>query len=451
VVLSTVFVVSILFSVFYDQTDRQESFSQMENRSRAVVAMTLDANTFKFDTARFKQARNILLDQNIDTTIYNKDGEEIYPNKIDKLSTKIKNAVKKRGTSYRETVSPDRKLLLTSFYRLVLKNGKSVGYLKVSTAQNSNNPFEHPLRGQLVFAGLIAGVISFIIALAMSRNFSSKITQLQTATQKVARRDYSIKVPENKVDEIGALGHDINVMTRSLKRQQKDILDQEERRKTFMANASHEMRTPLTVLSGFLEAFENDLIKEEDEPEYILKMHNEVNRLTRLVKDNLDFERLRSAKKSISIENFNASDNIRNVVDLLGARANEKEDKLKLIVPDGITLDADEDRLTQLAINLITNSIQFTKKGTITIELSQDDEYTKLRVSDTGIGMEQKDLDNIFERYYKADKSRTKTEGESGLGMAIVKEIVDLHKGKIDISSKPGKGTTTVISIPNNL
>ncbi|MDR2660695.1 MAG: HAMP domain-containing protein [Lactobacillaceae bacterium] len=447
VVLSTVFVVSILFSFFFSQSNRQDMYSQMENSARSVLSMALNDDADGLSTQRVKQSEEILNGRGIRLTVYDLKNYEMAQHSYSRINSKILKQIKNTNNSYRHTEVVKKATYLNSYFELKTTKGKAIGFVHLASSQSANNTMSNPIRGQLLFAGLISMIIALIISLFMARGFSKKISTLRAATQQIINHNYSVRVPENRIDEIGELGIDINSMTRSLSRQQKEIKEQEERRKTFLSNASHEMRTPLTVLSGFLEAFENNLIKPADHQKYFLMMHNEVNRLTRLVKDNLDFERLRSSKMTLDIEPFNAYDVIDNVINQLKARAEAKQNALNLYAKKKTIILADQDRFTQLAINLITNAIQFTKNGHINVFLEKIENGVQFKVSDTGIGMSDKDKKNIFERYYKADPSRSKTEGESGLGMSIVKEIVEAHKGKIEVESQLGKGTTMIITL----
>jgi signal transduction histidine kinase len=449
VVFSTILIVSVLFSYFSVQTDRTQIQNTMETLSKSIVVMAIDDDQNGFDSNRLDQARATLSKQDIKLTVYSNQGKQVVPaNTTNTVPEKAMEVIKNPEKAYRVTSVKNNNQTLTSYYQLELGQN-NLGYIKVTTTSATTSPLSNPMRGQLLLAGFIAMIIALVFSIIIARSISKRIEVLRSATKEITRKNYDTKVKENNFDEIGQLGNDINEMSRSLKRQQEEIHEQEERRKTFMANASHEMRTPLTVIGGFLEALENDVIPQKDQKRYFLMMHDEVERLTRLVKDNLDYERLRSAETPLRIERFNAGEMTNKVIEQLKVKAKEKGDKLILDSDFDVPLNADRDRFTQLMVNVITNAIQFTEKGKIEVSLQNVEGIVTIKVKDTGIGMTQKDIDNIFERYYKADKSRIKTKGESGLGMAIVREILDLHQADIDIQSEVGKGTMMTITFNN--
>ncbi len=278
---------------------------------------------------------------------------------------------------------------------------------------------------------------------------------------------------------------------------QQEIRRQEERRRQFMANAAHEMRTPLTTINGILEGLQYDAIPEEDKKHSIQLMQNDTRRLIRLVNDNLDYEKIRTNQIAMERKVFDASAVLENLREQLAKKAKEKKDTLHLDVEKNLRVYADYDRFVQIMFNIIQNAIQFTDNGIIDIRKEKKDtlhldveknlrvyadydrfvqimfniiqnaiQFTdngiidirgkrvekgsQFEVQDNGIGMTPEQLENIWERYYKADRSRMNTKyGESGLGLAIVRQLVLLHGGEIDVKSQYGKGTTFIIFFPD--
>ena len=239
-------------------------------------------------------------------------------------------------------------------------------------------------------------------------------------------------------------------MTASLRESQQEIRRQEERRRQFMANAAHEMRTPLTTINGILEGLQYDAIPEEDKKHSIQLMQNDTRRLIRLVNDNLDYEKIRTNQIAMERKVFDASAVLENLREQLAKKAKEKKDTLHLDVEKNLRVYADYDRFVQIMFNIIQNAIQFTDNGIIDIRGKRVEKGSQFEVQDNGIGMTPEQLENIWERYYKADRSRMNTKyGESGLGLAIVRQLVLLHGGEIDVKSQYGKGTTFIIFFPD--
>ena len=239
-------------------------------------------------------------------------------------------------------------------------------------------------------------------------------------------------------------------MASSLKESQEEIKRQEERRRQFMADAAHEMRTPLTTINGLLEGLAYDAIPEESKGQSIELMRNETKRLIRLVNENLDYEKIRSGAISLSKSKFDAVTVIHNLVEQLQQKAQESNDRFELALPKQLEVYADYDRFVQILFNVMQNAVQFTDDGVINISAERGFNEVIIRIADTGIGMSQEQLRNIWERYYKADPSRNNTKyGESGLGLAIVHQLMQLHQGKIEVTSQEGKGTTFSLTFPS--
>ena len=210
------------------------------------------------------------------------------------------------------------------------------------------------------------------------------------------------------------------------------------------------MRTPLTTINGLLEGLQYNAIPENQREKAIKLMQNETSRLIRLVNENLDYEKIRTNQISILLQEFNATEAVATLLTQLSAKAEASGDHLILETDEPIMVYADYDRFVQVMVNLIQNAIQFTKDGTIAVAITKLEKATEIKISDTGIGMSEDQVKNIWDRYYKADPSRKNTKyGESGLGLSIVQELVRLHNGTIEVSSELDKGTTFTVVFPD--
>ena len=217
-----------------------------------------------------------------------------------------------------------------------------------------------------------------------------------------------------------------------------------------MADAAHEMRTPLTTVKGLLEGLAYDAIPEEMREKSISLMQNETNRLIRLVNENLDYEKIRTNQIKLNQQTFNAVEALQNIQEQLQKKAADAGDTIVLEAQEEVAIYADYDRFVQVMFNIMQNAIQFTNDGQITVTAEAGFHETILTVSDTGIGMTSEQVKNIWERYYKADPSRKNTKyGESGLGLAIVHQLVQLHHGTIEVQSEPDQGTTFTLTFPD--
>ncbi|WP_099221112.1 two component system sensor histidine kinase PieS [Listeria costaricensis] len=296
---------------------------------------------------------------------------------------------------------------------------------------------------------LLSIAMALVLSLIFSRIQVNRINKMKKATREVIRGNYDTRLKANQFDEIGELAHDFNHMTETLSESQAEIKRQEKRRRQFIADVSHEMRTPLTTISGLTEGLVNDIIPKSETDRCIALIDTEAKRLAKLVNENLDYERIRSNKIQLYKTRFQAKAFLEVIKEQLDYLAEEKGNQIIVTAPANLEVFADYDRLTQVLINIVKNSIQFTKNGQIEISGRTDYKETIIAIKDNGIGMNTGELEQIWDRFYKADMSRTSTAfGESGIGLSIVKQLIEYHAGKIEVESEPEKGTTFTLYLP---
>ena len=228
-----------------------------------------------------------------------------------------------------------------------------------------------------------------------------------------------------------------------------EIESLENRRRQFMADVSHEMRTPLTTINGVIEGLRSKMISEEDKEKGIDLVSKETKRLIRLVNENLDYEKIRSNQIKLFKENIAVVEILEIIKETLLLQAEEKNNEIIVEAEDGTFVFADYDRLVQIIMNITKNSIQFTEDGKIILRGKKGPYETVIEIEDTGAGIPADEIESIWRRFYKADISRKNNPyGEFGLGLSIVKKLVQLHKGDITVTSEKGKGTKFIIRIP---
>ncbi len=225
-----------------------------------------------------------------------------------------------------------------------------------------------------------------------------------------------------------------------------------ERMKTdFVANVSHELKTPLTSLKGFVETLLDGALEERDTARHFLEIINdEADRLNRLINDLLSLSKIEAKHQEINKVTLNLDKLIYNTVSILSPQAGEKNITLNVDTTTPLpVLKADEDMIGQLLINLIDNAIKYTPAGgRIDVHALNWEHGVKVAVSDTGIGIERESIPRLFERFYRVDKARSREMGGTGLGLAIVKHILEVHNGKIEVDSMVGQGSTFTVYIP---
>ncbi|WP_274364889.1 two-component system histidine kinase PnpS [Paenibacillus thermotolerans] len=227
-------------------------------------------------------------------------------------------------------------------------------------------------------------------------------------------------------------------------------------RSEFVANVSHELKTPIAAVKGFAETLLAGALNDPDTAKTFLQIiYEESERLNRLIADVLDLSRIESKRIPLHFSPVELKPFVQRVVSMMSTEAAKKHIKLEQRVGEHLFIEADEDRLRQIIINLMANGIGYTPEGgTVRVIIEpvygEEEEHDKMRliVEDTGVGIPKKDLSRIFERFYRVDKARTRTSGGTGLGLSIVKHLVELHKGTIRIESTVGVGSRFIIELP---
>mgnify|MGYP001213376005 FL=1 len=222
-----------------------------------------------------------------------------------------------------------------------------------------------------------------------------------------------------------------------------ELKDLEQIRKDFVANVSHELKTPVTSIKGFAETLLDGAMDEKDTLHTFLKIiHKEADRLQSLIHDLLELSRIERDGFQLNIEKVDLFLIVQDVYRTLKEKADKKNITLTIENGQSCFVEGDRLRIQQIILNLVTNAISYTPKdGKITIRLDEEEKHVKLSVIDTGIGIDKGEIPRIFERFYRVDKARSRNSGGTGLGLAIVKHLVDAHKGDIQVESEIGKGS----------
>ena len=295
----------------------------------------------------------------------------------------------------------------------------------------------------LTTLGLVL-LLSWLLAEGLNR----RIKTMRHLAQQVADGDFTKGVPVQGNDEIADLARDLNRMAEMLEEAKKEADRYDQARSRFLADISHELKTPLTSIRGLLEALRNHLVKGEDRERIYFLMEKETIRLIRLVQSVMELEKMRAGKMELKMEQFPFYPVLEDIVDQMNILAEEKDISLIIGGNPETLVYGNEDRLRQVAINLIKNALQFTNRGEIRITTWNEKGETWLTVADTGVGLTEDQSRDIFERFYKVDSSRATTTGEMGLGLSMVKQIVLSHGGEVRVESEPGKGSKFIIRLP---
>jgi two-component system sensor histidine kinase BaeS len=292
-----------------------------------------------------------------------------------------------------------------------------------------------------LWGGLLAVAIALLLTFILSRYILAPVKSLANATMKFGKGDFSHRVDFKDKGEMGELGRSFNTMA--------DDLERNERlRRNMVADVAHELRTPLSNLRGYLEAISDGLVKPDEATVHSLS--EEVSSLSRLVDDLQELSLADAGELKLVFQREDISKLIRDTVTALQAEAAAKRLTLSASLPATLPeLNIDSHRIKQILYNLLDNALAHTgPEGRITVTAWEEEDRVYVSIADTGEGIPAEDLPLIFERFYRVDKSRTRSTGGTGLGLTIVKRLVEAHGGRIDVRSKPGQGATFTFSLP---
>ena len=297
---------------------------------------------------------------------------------------------------------------------------------------------------QLFYLWAIIPLVLMIVAIyIMTYRLTKPLKSMSIAAKAMAKGDFSRRVPVTSDDEIGELAVSFNMMTNSLSRL-------ESMRRSFVGNVSHELKTPMTTIAGFIDGILDGTIKKEESDYYLNIVSGEVKRLSRLVNGMLSVSRLESGESVLKKSEFDIYELLCTIIISQEQRIEEKKlDIVGLDLMQPTKLNADKDLLYQVVYNLVDNAIKFTDdEGEIDFALADDGINITFTITNTGKGIAEDELPFIFERFYKGDKSRSDVKNSTGLGLYIVKTIVSAHKGKISVMSKQNRFTSFKVILP---
>ncbi len=325
-------------------------------------------------------------------------------------------------------------------------NGKTVGYIIVGQyspvlLSQEDISFKGQINKSIVFSGVLTLIIVAAISLILSKQFSEPIKEVSKTSVSLSKGNYNSRSNiKSNIEEIRNLTESINDLGEKLNSQ--DLL-----RKRLISDISHEIRTPLNVLQNNLEAMIDGIIPVTTDK--LNSLNDEVIRFGKLLNNLNSLKQIESDEIVLKLGRVNIGELISNVISDFNIAADEKNIKLIINKEEGknFIVVGDYDKLKQVFINLISNAIKFNNiNGTVWVNISSDINSVIIKIKDNGIGIKKEDLPYVFERMYRGDKSRHKIEG-SGIGLTLVKKILTLHSGTIDVESKEDKETVFTVCI----
>jgi len=300
---------------------------------------------------------------------------------------------------------------------------------------------------------MLGFIVCFITLTIIGRIFGSKQRALRMgvfrpiidAMNKIAEGDFSVQIDDDLDGDEGI----VNELAKSVNTMAVELSQMEQMRQEFISNVSHEIQSPITSIRGFAQALQNNHMSADDRNHYLSIIETESTRISRITENLLKLATLEAESVKFEPKAYCLDRQIRSLILASEPQWTGKHIDVDVSLDD-VMIMADEDLLSQVWMNLLSNSIKFTpEEGEISVELRQQGNNVAFKIQDTGIGISEEDQTHVFERFFKADKSRTRANNSgSGLGLSIVQKIVDMHHGTIAVESKIGVGTTFRVNLP---
>ncbi len=349
-----------------------------------------------------------------------------------------------RGESVSQTNSyPEYGDLL--YLAVPVASGKQIiGAVFISADINDISERLDQTRTRLLAAASGSAVLAFLLSLLLARIITVPIGRLTQAAKKMSEGDYGYKVAIQSRDELGLLANSFNEMSEKIEKE-------DEIRRQFIANASHELKSPVAALKVLVESL---LIKhtesKEETLEFLKDIDGQLDRLSRLVNDLLLLSKIEKNKAYLNIEPVIIGHLLAEIKESLLPLAAHKQIDLIVNANEHITWPADRDMLYRAVYNLVNNAIKYSPiNKEVLIDYTVSQEKLSILVSDQGIGIAPEHLEKVFTRFYRINQARERASGGTGLGLSIVKEIINLHGGIVSVSSVPGQGSQFIIVLPN--
>lgn len=322
-----------------------------------------------------------------------------------------------------------------------LENALGVVYIASLPESTSSLGLAGSINRFLLWGGLIAVAIAVLLTFVLTRRFSQPIRALTRTATRLGQGDLSQRVQFHGRGELGELAKAFNAMASDLERA-------EQLRRNLTADVAHELRTPLSNIQGYIEGVRDGLIKADTST--VRSIHEKLTLMSRLLDDLQELSLAEAGELELACQPEDISTLIDRGVASMSTKSSAKGVSLSVDLPDKLPLvKIDRHRVSQVLQNLLENAVTHTSWGdSITVSARERGKWVEVIVADTGRGIPAEDLPNIFERFYRVDKSRAKVTGGSGLGLTIAKRLIEAHGGKVQVQSELGKGSTFTFTLP---
>lgn len=321
-------------------------------------------------------------------------------------------------------------------------SGCVAGAVFVSSSAAGMTAFLVDIFQMFVISAALVLIFSFVIIYFITSNMIKPLQDMLAATRSFSKGDFSVRVPVQGDDEIAMLSEAFNSMAG-------DLATMESMRRSFTANVSHELKTPMTTIAGFIDGILDGTIPREKQDYYLKIVSEEVKRLSRLVRSMLAISRIEAGEMVINPQPVDISESVTRTVLGFEQKIDAKHIDVQGLSVDKYMVEADEDLIYQVVYNLVDNAVKFVSDGgVLSFSFREEGGRTYVAIRNSGAGLEPEEIPKLFERFYKSDKSRSLDKNGVGLGLYIVKTIVNIHSGDILVRSEKGRYTEFTLVLP---
>ena len=426
-VVCVITLITIVSSISFSSIYEKNEINELQNECSLVI------KGYELDDISYIES---IEDSSLRVTLIDLEGNVIFDNQLDEsemenhASREEFKEAKENGYGISKRYSSS---LLKTFYYVAYKLDNNI--IRVSKVADSTLYILFINLWPLYIVAIVLIICSILLGFLLSKKIVDPINNI----------NLEHPLENNKYKEIEPLLIRIEAQKNELMKENEEVLNASKVRQEFTSNVSHELKTPLHVISGYAELIKEGIVKDSDVKEFGEKIYSEASRMSKLVEDIMKISKLES-DKTIEKTQIELKNIVVAIVDSLMIEADKKNIKFKLSLND-CSISGNYDSIYSLIFNLVDNAIKYNKtNGKITIKLQEVSNNVILSVKDTGIGIPKEDLDRIFERFYRVDKSRSKDSGGTGLGLAIVKHSLIVNNATIKVESELKKGSTFTVT-----
>ncbi|MBC8584568.1 sensor histidine kinase [Youxingia wuxianensis] len=456
IILLSITILGAVLLAFASQYFKQDKYRLLEYNAQKAVQLTYtdfrNNNFYYVDPKEILPSYSILADAiEADFYLVNTQGEMLLfagASKSDynevNISESIINSAINQG-EYQE-LGKMSGMYTTGHYTvgipIVTELGQPAGVIFASTPATSLTEFLSEIFKMFIVSALAVLILSFVAIYFVTLGMVKPLRRMVKATQSFSKGDFTIRVPVESYDEIGQLAIAFNNMA-------SDLASLESVRRSFTANVSHELRTPMTTIGGFIDGILDGTIPEEKRSFYLNIVSQEIKRLSRLVKSMLNIARIEAGEMQIKPDLFDVHDTVLQTVFTFETAIEGKHLEIRGLDHEKVMVEADPDLIHQVVYNLIENAVKFANDGGyLEFTYWDDDTSNYVGIKNSGDGISKDEIPHVFDRFYKTDKSRSQDKGGAGLGLHIVRSIINLHGGEIIVRSVENEYCEFVFTIP---